>query len=598
MELGRFERLIGEISAGFANIPAGQVDQTIADALRRIAAVLNIDAVNIVRFTADFTLAEVAYCSGPVQPDPAGRPRRIDTRYPWGMQNMRRGLPLAFATLDDLPPEAARDRESFAALGVRSSLVLPMRVGAQIVGSMTFATIRHERDWAPELVSRLGHLVNLFGNALEHRRVLEENEAMHRFERMVTDTMASLLLASVEEQDAAIEAGLGRLGEAMGAERATLYRLDEGAHHFVKMHRWFASEFRLPPDGVLQLPWLTSQLRKGELVRWARPEDLPPEAAPDLPIIHSLGTISAIVVPLSIRGKVVAALSFATRTFVREWPDAFIPRMQLLGKVFTGLLARHASERRVREVQSEIAHATKLGDLGAIAASMAQQLEQPLADIDASLSALGPLVAAGGQPLAAMALVESLQKQHATVQQTVHRLGRSLRREDGARRRLAIGEVLADVSMILGPAAIRAGVHLDTVCALGLPAINANPAELQQILLSLGLNAFDALSERRPGERRVTIAADASSDGGIRVSVTDNGCGMSDEMLQIVFVPYYTTKGNSNGMGLTIARSLAVAHGGSLRVSSRIDVGTIFVLELPAMTEVPAQAQASDHHPC
>jgi C4-dicarboxylate-specific signal transduction histidine kinase len=118
-----------------------------------------------------------------------------------------------------------------------------------------------------------------------------------------------------------------------------------------------------------------------------------------------------------------------------------------------------------------------------------------------------------------------------------------------------------------------------------LPAILGDRVQLEQVMLNLVVNACEEMAEVEPGKRKLEIAT-ASRDGKVLVSVSDSGPGIPEARLKLLFEPFFTTKENGLGLGLSISRSIANAHGGRLWATSG-PLGAVFHLELPAAKEGP-----------
>ena len=114
-----------------------------------------------------------------------------------------------------------------------------------------------------------------------------------------------------------------------------------------------------------------------------------------------------------------------------------------------------------------------------------------------------------------------------------------------------------------------------------LPGIVGNHAQLQQVLLNLLLNAFDAVAPRIPAERRVRVVAHVDA-AGVTIGVEDTGVGMEAAAQERAFAPFYTTKPKGMGLGLSISRTIVEAHGGTLTMSSVAGEGSVFRFTLPS----------------
>jgi formate hydrogenlyase transcriptional activator len=179
-ELLRLETLLVEISARFVNLPTGQIDSEIEDAQRRICECLGLDLSELWQKSNEkphfMTLTHIhSLPEGP-------RPKGIDAQetFPWVFQKILHGETLAYST-EDMPPEAARDQESRRHYGVKSSVSIPLSVGGgQIIGVLTFDTLRAERTWSDEIVKQLSLIAQVFTNALDRKcseEALRESEA-------------------------------------------------------------------------------------------------------------------------------------------------------------------------------------------------------------------------------------------------------------------------------------------------------------------------------------------------------------------------------------------------------------------------------------
>jgi len=177
----RFEKLLAEISARFINLPAERIDAEIEDAQRRFCECLGVDQSTFWQWSVDMprylTLTHLY-----TPPDGPARPERIDGQeaFPWLYQKMLRGEKLAFST-ENLPPEAARDKETRLHYGVMSSVVIPLSAGGgPLIGVLAFDTLGKERAWPEPLVKRLELVAQVFVNALERKnteRALRQSEA-------------------------------------------------------------------------------------------------------------------------------------------------------------------------------------------------------------------------------------------------------------------------------------------------------------------------------------------------------------------------------------------------------------------------------------
>jgi FixJ family two-component response regulator/signal transduction histidine kinase len=582
--------MLAELSARFINLPAEKVDGAINDALRRIAELLGVDRSQLIRFSTPGDDADITH-SGAVGNAPAVPPKSLSELYPWALRLLRKGQPAVVRDVEALPTEAAVDQASFRRAGSRANLSVPLRVGGRIEGAITLGCLRAVHDWPDELVARVNVLAEVFANALAHRRAQEALDVAMRFEQLMSEIFAELLTAGRAEQDRVIETGLRDVARTFGAECATLWRRVADRDEFTKTHRWVADGVSPRPDRIADdaLPWIDAQLVAGEVVRFARHADLPPEAVKDAASLDALGIRAAVAVPLTLSGDVVGALSFGNASAERPWADALMPRVKLLGEVFASVFAREAAERREQEAQAQAAHAARVGTMGMFAASLVHELTQPLAASLANAETAADLLATAVPDLDELrAAVADIVTDDRRVGELIQQLRRFLRRGETEWSELDIGDMIHDNLRLVAGDAAEKEIAIKLDLAEALPAFIGNRVQLQQVMLNLLLNALDAVKEREAGSRHVTVLARAT-DTGVRIEVSDTGRGMDEATVARVFQPFFTTKQGGMGLGLSISRSIVAAHGGRLSLESTPQ-GTTFRLDLPLRPRAATQS--------
>jgi signal transduction histidine kinase len=580
LELRQFERLLADISAGFINLHETEVDGAITGALRQILHVLDVDRATLLRIDRDGVLYVTH--SAAVDGVPAV-PVNLAPSYPWATGEMRAHRHVSFAEVDDLPPQATVDKASWTLTGARSNLTMPIVVGGALDGVLALATMRRSRSWPEGLVERVRVLAGVFGSALAHQRTQRELGTALRFERLMSQSLAALMVAERGDFDAVITDALHQAAEVLGAERATLWQRAPDGSLLHKAHRWLAEGMPAPPQisSSAGLPWTTSRILAGQVVSGAL-SDLPAEAASDIPVLRELGARSIVAVPLSIAGAVAGALSFASTREDRDWPESLVPRVQLFGEMIASVFARHRAERREDEARAEAVHATRIGTMGVVAASLAHELSQPVAAIMSNAET-------------AMALLREPQVDREELRSTlsdiladdqragnlIGQLRRFLRRNEVDRSAVEVHAMLEEVLGLVRGEAIAKGVRVSLESIGELPRVVCNQAQVQQVLLNLLLNAFDAVAGNSAAPRVVAVGATPTPHG-VAVDVRDNGSGMDEPTCARAFAPFFTTKSKGMGLGLSISRSIAEAHGGTLSARSQPGEGSVFTLELPA----------------
>jgi signal transduction histidine kinase len=326
---------------------------------------------------------------------------------------------------------------------------------------------------------------------------------------------------------------------------------------------------------------MVGQVAGGAVVRFASFSELPPEAEGDLPALQSIGVRSMMVVPLTVSGVVVRALCFATARKEHDFPEALIPRVKVLGEVIASVLARDEAHRREREARAETAHATRVGAIGAFAASLTHELTQPLAASLANAETAVRLLAAAEPDLDELrATLADIVADERRAGELVQKLRRFLRRGEVERGELDPRELLEDVLHLVCREAKARGVQLRLEIVQPLPKLVGDRVQLQQVVLNLLSNAIDAAAAGDPTARDVVVVADRYGDG-VSVEVRDSGAGMDAETLARIFQAFFTTKPKGMGLGLSISRTIIEAHGGTLCARSAPGRGSTLRIELP-----------------
>ena len=171
-----FEALLADISAGFVALPADQVHAAIEDAQRRIVEALALDRSSLFQFSAE---GEMVLTHSWVRPGFQPFPPRIPARehFPWTLGKALNREIIRFTSVDELPPEAARDVETMRKHGPKSTVLFPLTAGGQVFAGLAFGTLREERGWPDDLVARLRLVADIFANTLARKR---SEESLHQ----------------------------------------------------------------------------------------------------------------------------------------------------------------------------------------------------------------------------------------------------------------------------------------------------------------------------------------------------------------------------------------------------------------------------------
>ena len=253
---------------------------------------------------------------------------------------------------------------------------------------------------------------------------------------------------------------------------------------------------------------------------------------------------------------------------------------------------RKRSDEDLLKMRSELAHVNRALTVAELSTSIAHELNQPLAAIIANASACRRWLRMKppNEPEARAALWRIARDANRATD-VIARIRLLLARHEPQRGELAIAELISDVISIVASEARHKEISLGTVIEKDLPLINADRVRIQQVLLNLLVNAIDALGSER-GTRTIEVRAGRDDDDDvIRVRVKDSGPGMDAKNVDRVFEPFFSTKQNGTGMGLSISRSIIEEHGGRMRALNNADgPGATFEFTLPPCIPKPGAA--------
>jgi PAS domain S-box-containing protein len=246
------------------------------------------------------------------------------------------------------------------------------------------------------------------------------------------------------------------------------------------------------------------------------------------------------------------------------------------------------SERRYREVQTELAHANRVTTMGQLAASISHEIKQPIAATAANAQA--GLRWLSAQPLNLEEIRQSFDriiKDAMRAGDVIDRIRGLVKNAPPCKERLQANETILEVIALVRGEAQKNRVSVRTRFAESLPTVEGDRVQLQQVMLNLMMNAIEAMSAVDDGRRELVTSIDKDESGGVLIAVSDLGPGVPFENVERLFEPFYTTKATGMGMGLSICRSIIEAHGGRLWASPNVPRGAIFQFNLPVHSDVP-----------
>jgi signal transduction histidine kinase len=262
--------------------------------------------------------------------------------------------------------------------------------------------------------------------------------------------------------------------------------------------------------------------------------------------------------------------------------------------VIAGLLIerrrRHTAERESHNRFQEVAHLNRTATAGALSASIAHELNQPLGAILCNTEAAEILLAGKSPDLGKIRdILADIRRDDQRASDVIKHLRGLLRKRDIEFQEFDLNDAIRSTLKVLDAEAIKRGVDLRPGHLQGSLQVRADPVHFQQVILNLATNAMDAMQACAPGKRVLTMESAVASESEVQVSVLDSGGGIPGDRLNNIFDAFYTTKSHGTGLGLSIARMIVETCGGRIWAENRPGGGAAFRFTLPlAKAQVPA----------
>jgi C4-dicarboxylate-specific signal transduction histidine kinase/integral membrane sensor domain MASE1 len=539
----RFEELLARLSGAFVHLHGRAVDTAFETWLRELGVFLGLDRLTLYRLTRDAEEFVVTYSWSAPGVGPVPRVT-VSRDFPWVVQELLRERAVVFSRPEQMPPQAARDAESFRRRGVLSNLAIPLVASGRVLGSLSFVTLTVERTWPDEMVQRLRPVGEVFANALAHG---EAEDALR-----MSEAMKSAILASLTSSVAVLDRE-GRI-IALNSRRTA-----------------FAGANGSGPEGELEVG--------------ANYLDLCRNAArPGAPYVgQALAGIEGVLD----RSRASFALEYAYPgpRAERWYAMSVVPLNRPEGGAVvshTDVTERKRAEMEAERSRQELAHFMRVSTMGELTASLAHELNQPLTGILTNAQAARRFLEVTPPDLGMLReILSDIVDDDKRAGEVIRRLRDFLRKGEAQRMPLDLNTVVRDVTRLVSSDAVIRNITLALDIEPDSPLVSGDRIQLQQVLLNLLLNAMESMGESGGAERTVTVRTRTTVARTVQLSVQDSGTGVREGTQDVVFEPFYTTKPAGMGMGLSIARSIIEAHGGVIRVFNNLQRGATVEFDLP-----------------
>ena len=392
--------------------------------------------------------------------------------------------------------------------------------------------------------------------------------------------------------DTRIADSLERLAAALEAEDCALWTLRWGQDRPQRVSGW-PDTLGVPEAGSLVedalLTWARPRLERGEevqiqdLVEFARDTADAPSRRP--------GPATWLLLPVRVEAEVIGVLTLR-HARAQEWSAPTLVDLRTIGEIIATAFVRKRTDAAMRRQLETLAHVNRVASLGELAASLAHELNQPLAAILSNAEVAQHLLEGHDPPVEELrAIIADVIADDERAGGIIRNMRSMLRRHDIDATPIDVNAVATEITRLVAHDAQLRGGSLDVELGAALPPVTIDAIQLKQVLLNLVVNAVDAMAAIRV--RRAVSLSTRASDGGVLIQVRDHGPGIPAHALPRLFDAFFTTKPDGLGVGLAISRSILEAAGGRIRAENMPDGGARFLVWLPGSTATSRAERAA-----
>lgn len=274
---------------------------------------------------------------------------------------------------------------------------------------------------------------------------------------------------------------------------------------------------------------------------------------------------------------------FHLRDRAIRWVDGRIVRMEIA----TDITDRKRMEEAALQHQERLEQTSRLITMGEMASSLAHELNQPLSAIaNYCMGSVNRLKSGDYRQEDILAAMEKASIQAERAGKIIRRTREFVKKSAPVRTPVALAEIVEEAIGFADIEARKAGAVIRVDIPADLPPVFADRIMIEQVVLNLVKNGIEAMHQTPADERVLTLAARLDGSA-VEVAVADRGCGLTDDQVERLFTPFFTTKAEGMGMGLNICRSIVEYHDGRLWVQANPGSGSVFRFTLPTHSPLP-----------
>ena len=426
--------------------------------------------------------------------------------------------------------------------------------------------------------------------AERRRRLASQLQLSERLnvQALVADISTGFANLSGDRLDAQIVSSLERLGRALDTEDCAIWALRAPDGRARRMFGWpgkldGSSEGSLLEESLLT--WARPRLEQGEEVQIGNITDRPIRSR----TVPAQSSASLLLLPLRVDGEVIGVLALS-HAFSLDWSTHVLGDLRTIGEIIATASVRKRTDASMRRQLETLAHVNRVASLGELAASIAHELNQPLAAILSNAEVAQHLLALPDPPLDELReIVGDVITDDERAGNIIRNMRSMLRKVETDAVPINVNAVATTITRLVAHDANLRGGSLEVELGEDLPTVTVDATQLTQVVLNLVVNAVDAMAALRV--RRAVSLRTRAADGGVTIEVRDHGPGIAADVLPRLFEPFFSTKREGLGVGLPISRSILEAAGGRIRAENAADGGARFVVWLPASRSNVAESE-------
>jgi signal transduction histidine kinase len=418
-----------------------------------------------------------------------------------------------------------------------------------------------------------------------------------RFELLIDQLSAAMAHARADAVDDEIEAWLGKICIALDLDRSGLHQHFPHENRFRLYKTWLRPGYPpFPPtdDPIWSTEKIDAWILAGNPIVFSHPSEIPVKF-PDLRrFVSQYGPKASVLLPMWGGDQIIGGATFGRFRSPKKWNPDLLRRLDFAVRLFGSAIERKQAEAAARLAQEELALTQRRSIMAELIGSLAHELNQPLGAIMSNLGGLARLVSKGRLDTAvAVRAINNAMEDTRRASEIMRRVRSMFKGNVTEKVALDLGDLVNDVVRLLAKEAIKHNVIVNVDAQRSVPKILGDHILLQQCVLNLLMNAFEAIAKSAKDHKSVTIAVARESSGSIAIRVTDNGPGIDESVAGRLFEPFVTTKGNGMGLGLLVTRSIVEQHGGEISFDSNPDGGAIFTFTIPIAEVNPRKPKSS-----